>query len=80
MARTPAGVLLTSDAYPQGCLHVLQLTLREHNIAWELPVTAPIRGSSGSAVLGGASTGPHDVTELDAMLSTIADFASLALH
>jgi hypothetical protein len=31
--------------------------------------------------VGGASTHPHDVTELDrTMLCTIADFASLALQ
>jgi transcriptional regulator with XRE-family HTH domain len=79
--RTPAGVLLPSEAYPPKCLRMFQVALHEHGIVWEVPVTAHIRGSSGSAVVGGTSTHPHDVTELErTVLSAIADFASLALQ
>jgi hypothetical protein len=82
--RTPAGALLPFDAYPPDCLRQVRLALHEHGIDWkdwELPVSAHIRGSSGSALVGGTSRRPNDVTELErTMLSTIADFASLALQ
>jgi hypothetical protein len=79
--RTPAGVLLTAQAYPPESRRRYSLALREHGFEWDSPVAAHIRGSSGSALVGGASTRPHDVTELDRiMLSAIADFASLALR
>ncbi len=79
--RTPAGGLLPIDAYPPGNLRLYRIALHEHGVDWDSPLAAHIRGSSGSALVGGTSTRPHDVTELDrAMLSTIADFASIALH
>lgn len=77
----PAGLLLTPEAYPARYLRVFQQTLREHDIAWEFPVSAHVQGSSGSAVLGGASTRGHDVTELDReTMSAIASFASYAMR
>jgi transcriptional regulator with XRE-family HTH domain len=79
--RTPDGVLLTSDTYPPESRRRYALALREHGIDWDSVVAAQIRGSSGSALVGGASTRPHEVPELErTMLSTIADFASLALQ
>jgi transcriptional regulator with XRE-family HTH domain len=79
--RTPEGVILTSATYPPESRRRYSLALREHGIDWDSVVAAQIRGSSGSALLGGASTRPHEVSELErAMLSTIADFASLALQ
>jgi transcriptional regulator with XRE-family HTH domain len=75
------GGLVPIETYPPDCLRLYGLTLDEHGIAYSLPVAAHIRASSGSAIVGVASTHPHDVTELErAILSTIADFASLALH
>jgi hypothetical protein len=70
-----------SEAYPPDLLRLLRRALREHGIESDSPVVAHVRGSSGSALVGGMSTRPHDVTELErTMLSTIADFASLALQ
>lgn len=78
---TAAGALLTSASYPRESRRRYCLALREHGIDWDAPLAAHIRGSSGSAVVGGTSTRPHDVTQLDRiMLSAIADFASLALQ
>jgi transcriptional regulator with XRE-family HTH domain len=78
---TAGGDLLRIDAYPQDILREYRLALLEHGIDWDSPVLAHIRGSSGSAIVGGTSTRPHDVPELALpMLSTIADFASLALQ
>jgi hypothetical protein len=77
----PAGVRLPSDAYPPDILRLIRLALREHGIDSDSAVAAHIRGSSVSALVGGMSTRPHDVSELErTMLSTIADFASLALQ
>jgi transcriptional regulator with XRE-family HTH domain len=76
----PPGGLLSIDAYPPDILRVIRLVLREHGIVWSLKLAAPIRGSRGSAYVGGQSTRPHAVSELErTMLTTIADFASLAL-
>jgi transcriptional regulator with XRE-family HTH domain len=76
--RSPAGVVLTSAAYPPQSLRLYRLALHEYGIDWDSPVAAHIRGSS---VVGGTSTRPYDVSELErAILSTIADFASLALQ
>jgi hypothetical protein len=77
----PPGGLLSSDTYPPDILRVIRLVLREHGIDWNLKLAAAIHGSRGSAYVGGQSTRPHDVSELDrTMLSSIADFASLALQ
>jgi transcriptional regulator with XRE-family HTH domain len=77
----PPGALLSIDAYPPDILRVIRLALREHGIDWNLKLAAPIHGSRGSAYVGGQSTRPHDVSELDrTLLSSIADFASLALR
>jgi transcriptional regulator with XRE-family HTH domain len=79
--RTPAGAVLSCHVYPRETLRRYCLGLREHGFDWDSPVAAHIRGSSGSALLGCASRRPHDVAELErAMLSTIAEFASLALQ
>jgi transcriptional regulator with XRE-family HTH domain len=79
--RTAGGDMLPIEAYPAESLRLYRLALHEHGIDWSSPVAAHIRGSSGAALVGGDSTRPHDVTELDrTMLSTIADFASLALQ
>jgi transcriptional regulator with XRE-family HTH domain len=79
--RIPAGGLLPIDAYPPDILRLYRRALHEHGIDWDSSVHAHIRGSSTSALVGGTSTRPHDVTELErSMLSTIADFASLALQ
>jgi hypothetical protein len=83
--RTAAAGLLTSESYPQGWNQLYRVALHEHGIDWgndwDSPLAAHIRGSSASAVVGGTSTRPHDVSELErAMLSTIADFASLVLQ
>jgi transcriptional regulator with XRE-family HTH domain len=78
--RTPAGVFVPIDAYPPEHLRLYRRALHEHGIDWDSLVGAHVRGSSGSALVGGTSTYQHDVTELErAMLSTIADFTSLAL-
>jgi transcriptional regulator with XRE-family HTH domain len=77
----PAGERLPSDTYPPDILRLVRLALREHGIDSDSAVAAHIRGSSGSALVGGMSTRPHDVSELErTVLSTIADFASLALQ
>lgn len=77
----PAGVLLPLDAYPPDIVRLIRLAYHEHGMDLYSLVGAHIRGSRGSAAVGGMSTGPHDVTELErTMLSTIADFASLALQ
>ena len=77
----PAGVLVSLDAYPPDLVRVYRLALREHGIAWDSPVAAHIRWSSGSAHVGATSTRPHEVSDVErAMLSAIADFASLALR
>ena len=76
--RTPAGVVLTSAAYPPETVRRYRLALLEYGINWDSQIAAHIRGSS---VVGGTSTRPFDVSEFErAMLSTIADFASLALR
>jgi transcriptional regulator with XRE-family HTH domain len=83
-----SGAPLSSDVYSleslrryHRALHEYRLALHEQSVNWDSVVAAHIRGSNGSALVGGASTCPHDVTELDrAMLSAIADFASLALQ
>jgi hypothetical protein len=76
--------LLQKDAYPTDILRLIRLVVHEHGIQSDsttAAVAAHIHGSSGSALVGGASTRPHDVGELEpAMLSMIADFASLALQ
>jgi hypothetical protein len=78
---TPAGGLLPIDAYPPDILRLGRLAQHEHGIDSDLAVAAHIRGSSGSALVGGTSTRLHDVTELErSTLGTIADFASLALQ
>jgi len=77
----PAGVLVPIDASPPDILRQIRLLHAEHGIDLCSPVGAHIRGPSGSAYVGGTSTRPHDVTELErTMLSMIADFASLALQ
>jgi transcriptional regulator with XRE-family HTH domain len=79
--RTPAGVLLPIDAYPPDLLRLFRRALHEHGIDSYSPIAMQMRGSSGSGLVGGTSMRPHDVTELEhTMLSTIADFASLALQ
>jgi transcriptional regulator with XRE-family HTH domain len=79
--RTDEGAILESDAYPTESVHLYRVALYEHGIDWDRFVVAHIRKLNGSAVVGGASTRPHDVPELErTMLSTIADFASLALQ
>jgi transcriptional regulator with XRE-family HTH domain len=79
--RAGAGGLVSFEAYPPESRRLYRLALHEHGIACNSPLTAHIRGSSGSALVGGTSTRQHDVTELErTMLSTIADFASLALQ
>ncbi len=78
---TAEGGLLPINAYPAESLRLYRLVLHEHGVDFRAPVAAHIRGSRASAIVAGASTRPHDVSELDrAMLSTIADFASLALR
>jgi hypothetical protein len=77
----PADVCRPTDAYPPDILRLVRLALREHGIDSDSAVAAHIRGPSGSALVGGMSTRPHDVSELErTVVSTIADFASLALH
>lgn len=77
----PAGALVSLDAYPPDLVRVYRLALQQHGIAWDSPVAAHIRWPGGSAHVGGTSTRPHDVTDLErSTLSTIADFASLALR
>jgi transcriptional regulator with XRE-family HTH domain len=77
----PTGVLLPSDAYPPDILRLVRLALREYGIDSDSAVAAHIRGSRASALVGGMSTRPHDVTKLErTMLSTIAEFASFALQ
>jgi transcriptional regulator with XRE-family HTH domain len=79
------GSLVPIETYPPDCLRLYGLALDEHGLGYTLPVCAHIRVSIGpaigSAIVGGTSARPRDVTEVErAMLSTIADFASLALH
>jgi transcriptional regulator with XRE-family HTH domain len=77
----PAGVFLPLDMYPADLRRVFHRALYEHGIESNSPVAMHTGGSSSSALIGGTSTRPHDVTELEhTMLSTIADFASLALR
>jgi hypothetical protein len=79
--RSAEGALVPIDAYPPESLRLYRLSLHEHGIDWTEPVAAHIRGRSGSALVGATSSRPHDVTELErTVLSTIADFASLALQ
>lgn len=79
--RTTRGEILPIDAYPPEHLRVYRRSLQEHGIDWDSPLSAHIRGSSGSALVGGTSARPHDVSAIErSILSTIADFASLALH
>ena len=79
--RVPAGDLLSSGAYPPDILRLARLMLHEHGIAWVPPHSAHIRGPSGSAHVGGMSTRPYDLTDLErTTLGTIADFASLAMR
>jgi transcriptional regulator with XRE-family HTH domain len=77
----PAGALVPIDAYPPDILRLVRRSHDEHGTDLYSPVGAHIRGPSGSAYVGGTSTRPHEVTELEgSMLSMIADFASLALQ
>ncbi|HYZ16672.1 MAG TPA: hypothetical protein VE591_09735, partial [Candidatus Acidoferrum sp.] len=79
--RIPAGALLPREAFPQDNIRQFRLTLHKHGIVWEFPLAAHIRGPGGSAILGGTSTQLHEVNDVErAMLTTIADFASVALH
>jgi hypothetical protein len=82
LERTPAGGLLSAQAYPPESIRLFRVALQEHGIEWELPVAAHIRGSNGiGGIVGGVSTRPRLVTEFErAELSAIADFASLALR
>jgi transcriptional regulator with XRE-family HTH domain len=80
VSRSAAGDIQPFEAYPRDIAQVIGLVLREHGIDWNSLVAAHIRGSS-SVLVGGLSTRPHDVTALQrAVLSAIADFASLALR
>jgi transcriptional regulator with XRE-family HTH domain len=79
--RAGAGGLLPFEAYPPESRRLYRLALHEHGLDCNSLISAHIRGSSGSALVGGTSSRPHDVTDLErTMLSTIADFASLALQ
>jgi transcriptional regulator with XRE-family HTH domain len=79
--RAPAGGVLSIDAYPPDVLRVFRGALHEHGMAAYSPVSVHMRGSSGSALVGGTSMRPHDVTKLErSMLSTIADITSLVLR
>jgi transcriptional regulator with XRE-family HTH domain len=84
LQRTPAGTILPFEAYPPDIVRLIDLALREHRLSGESLslVAARIHGSSG---FGGAvvssSTRAQDMTEVErAVLSAIADFASLALR
>lgn len=78
---TPPGVLLSLEVYPPDILRLYRLSLHEYGIDWDSPLAAHVRGSSSSALVGGTSTRSGEVTRLErTMLSTIADFASLALQ
>jgi transcriptional regulator with XRE-family HTH domain len=77
---TAAGDIQAVEAYPRDIARVIGLVVREHGIDLNSVVAAHIRASS-SVLVGGLSTRPHNVTELQrAVLSAIADFASLALR
>jgi transcriptional regulator with XRE-family HTH domain len=77
---TAAGDTQAFEAYPRDIARVIGLVLREHGIAVDSVIAAHIRGPK-SVLVGGLSTRPHEVTELQrAVLSAIADFASLALR
>ncbi len=79
--RIPAGALLPFEAYPSDNLQRFCLALQARHIRWRLPVAAHIRGPKGSAIVGGTSTHPHDASDLErVVLSTIAEFASMALQ
>jgi hypothetical protein len=77
---TAAGDLQPWEAFPHDIARVVSLVLREHGIDLDSVVAAHIRGPS-SVLVGGLSTRPHEVTDLQrALLSAIADFASVALR
>lgn len=84
LQRTPAGTILPFEAYPPDIVRLIDLALREHRLTGESLslVAARIRGSSGfGGALVSSSTRAQDMTELErAVLSAIADFASLALR
>lgn len=77
-----AGDLLPFEAYPADFVRPFRFVLRQYGVAWESLLTAHVRGPSGSlGLVGGVSSLPHDVTELErTQLSAIAEFASLALR
>jgi transcriptional regulator with XRE-family HTH domain len=77
---TAAGDLQPWEAFPRDIALVVGLVLREHGIDLNSVVAAHIRGPT-SVLVGGFSTRPHDVSGLQrALLSAIADFASLAMR
>jgi transcriptional regulator with XRE-family HTH domain len=83
--RTPAGdILLPLEAYPRDIVRLIELGLCQHGVPGKSLslVAAHIRGSSGFGVsLVSSSTRPHDMSKLEcALLSAIADFASLVLR
>jgi transcriptional regulator with XRE-family HTH domain len=79
---SPMGSFVPYEAFPPDLLRPFRQVLHEYGLAWESVLTAHIRGRSGSGgIVGGVSSYPHDVTEVErATLSTIAEFASLALR
>jgi transcriptional regulator with XRE-family HTH domain len=79
--RAGAGDILRFEAYPRDIVKLIDEVLRERRAKSVL--AARIRGANGSGggVLGSESTRAHDVRGLDrAVLSTIAEIASLALE
>jgi transcriptional regulator with XRE-family HTH domain len=81
--RIPVGSILPFEAYPRDIVRLTNLTLREYGFVLEsLPLMAAhIQGCGLSGGLISWSTQPQDVTRLErAVLSALADFASLALR
>jgi transcriptional regulator with XRE-family HTH domain len=79
--RNAAGDIQSFETFPPDIRRVVDIVLREHGLHSHSLLGAHIGGPREPALVGGISTRPHEVTELQrSILSAVADFTSLALH
>jgi hypothetical protein len=81
MRRTAPGELVPLQEFPIDLARVIDEVGREHGIDFNSVVSASISQPAETLLLNASSIRGGKFTEIDiAILSTIADFASLALH
>lgn len=81
--RTAAGDIVPCEATPPDIKRIIDQVLNAHGIVRETLLAAHIAGRNGAsgAVLGSQAMHPDDITDRErALLTAIADFASLALR